>query len=68
MTDKLEIIPTPGLPEDSGDSATKWGTAKPDSAVNLFLQGPQTRSFELGQAIRIFFESIRGFRASHFVG
>jgi uncharacterized protein (TIGR00730 family) len=33
-----------------------------------FLEGPQTRSFELGRAIRIFCEFMRGFRALHFVG
>ena len=33
-----------------------------------FLEGPQTRSFELGRAVRIFFEFMRGFRALHFVG
>ena len=33
-----------------------------------FLEGPQTRSFELRRAVRIFFEFMRGFRALHFVG
>lgn len=33
-----------------------------------FLQGPQSRLFELRRAIRIFFEFIRGFRRLHFVG
>lgn len=33
-----------------------------------FLEGPQPRLFELVRAIRIFFESIRGFRGLHFVG
>jgi uncharacterized protein (TIGR00730 family) len=33
-----------------------------------FLQGPQSRGFELGRACRIFFELMRGFRALHFVG
>ena len=33
-----------------------------------FLQGPQTRTFELGRAIGIFCEFMRGFRALHFVG
>ena len=46
----------------------RWGTAKHDLEGLKFLQGPQTRSFELFQAIRIFFELIRGFRALHFVG
>lgn len=33
-----------------------------------FLQGPQSRGFELRLAIDIFIEFIRGFRALHFVG
>jgi uncharacterized protein (TIGR00730 family) len=32
------------------------------------LQGPQTRGLELGGAIRILFELIRGYRKFHFVG
>ena len=33
-----------------------------------FLEGPQTRSFELVRAVRIFLEFMRGFRALHYVG
>lgn len=33
-----------------------------------FLEGPQTRRFELARAIRIFLEFIKGFRKLHFVG
>ena len=33
-----------------------------------FLEGPQSRGFELRLAFEIFFEFIRGFRALHFVG
>lgn len=33
-----------------------------------FLKGPQSRSFELKRALRIFTEIIRGFRKLHFVG
>ncbi len=33
-----------------------------------FLEGPQTRRFELARAIRIFMELIKGFRHLHFVG
>ena len=47
---------------------THWGKAShPEEAVR-FLQGPQSRSVELGRAVRIFFEFMRGFRALHFVG
>ena len=33
-----------------------------------FLEGPQTRAFELARAVRIFLEFMRGFRALHYVG
>jgi uncharacterized protein (TIGR00730 family) len=33
-----------------------------------FLEGPQTRGYELRRAARIFSEFMRGFRALHFVG
>jgi hypothetical protein len=33
-----------------------------------FLEGPQQRSYELLRATRIFFETLRGFRALHFAG
>jgi len=49
-------------------SATDWGKAPPVQEVTQFLQGPQKRSYELGRAIRIFWEIMRGFRNLHFVG
>jgi uncharacterized protein (TIGR00730 family) len=42
------------------------GSATP-SAIR-FLEGPQPRAFELGQALGLFWELIRGFRALHFAG
>ena len=36
--------------------------------VTRFLEGPQTREFELARAFRIFLEFVRGFRTLHFVG
>ena len=36
--------------------------------VIRFLEGPQTRDFELARAFRIFLEFVRGFRSLHFVG
>lgn len=46
----------------------QWGKGPAAPEVELFLQGPQRRGFELLRAIRIFVELIRGFRALHFVG
>ena len=48
--------------------ARDWGKGEPQPEVIRFLQGPQKRGFELGQALKIFAEIIRGFRALHFVG
>jgi len=45
-----------------------WPSSTPDLSERQFLQGPHTRRHELRQATRVFVESIRGFRALHFVG
>lgn len=39
-----------------------------DQVEIKFLEGPQSRRFELARAFRIFFELIRGFRKLHFLG
>ena len=69
------MSPTPDLGPDvdpphhrPADSITNWGSAPPVPEIRQFLQGPQKRSFELGRAIGIFFEIMRGFRKLHFVG
>lgn len=46
----------------------QWGKISIHSEEERFLEGPKRRTFELWQAIRIFFEFIRGFRRLHFVG
>ncbi len=46
----------------------EWGKTPGAPEEIRFLHGPQTRSFELGRAIEIFFEFLRGFRALHFAG
>jgi uncharacterized protein (TIGR00730 family) len=46
----------------------RWGKASGDPDDRRFLAGPRPRLRELGWAIRIFCEFIRGFRALHFVG
>jgi uncharacterized protein (TIGR00730 family) len=47
---------------------TVWPASTPDPSERFLLQGPNTRRHELRQAVRIFGECIRGFRALHFVG
>lgn len=45
-----------------------WGKATTTPEEKLFLEGPQSRGFELGRAFRIFRELVHGFRSLHFVG
>jgi uncharacterized protein (TIGR00730 family) len=52
----------------ANDRAGNWGKGQADPEITQFLQGPQNRGFELGQAIKIFCEVVRGFRMLHFVG
>lgn len=61
MTLPLRLVPPP--PAES-----EWGKATPDADERKFLVGPRRRSSELGFALRVFFEMIRGFRHLHFVG
>ena len=49
-------------------STTQWGKASPDAEIKQYLQGPQRRSFELGRALGIFFEIMKGYRRLHFLG
>jgi uncharacterized protein (TIGR00730 family) len=49
-------------------SDSKWNKGQSTPEVERFLRGPQTRGFELGRAVYIFAEILRGFRALHFVG
>ncbi len=65
MDRKEEEITEPGPP---ATTVTPPPEAAAEEKEIRFLQGPQTRRFELGRAIRIFREFMRGFRALHFVG
>jgi uncharacterized protein (TIGR00730 family) len=46
----------------------EWGKQPGSPEERKFLEGPQTREFELWRAIRIFGEFMRGFRTFHFLG
>ncbi len=61
-----DFDPEPMPPEPVGG---QWGH-RPEAApeATRFLQGPQPRGFELGQAVRVFLEMVHGFRKLHFVG
>lgn len=60
-------VPIPKANPASGKPGD-WGQGPGGSEVIQFLQGPQRRGFEMGRAVRIFFELLRGFRRLHFVG
>jgi len=49
-------------------SRLKWGKATRSKAEERFLEGPRGRLADLGQALRIFADCIKGFRAFHFSG
>ena len=60
---------TPTLPRPVTESQLlRWGTLAKPTEEAKFLQGPQARGFELGQAVSIFRELIYGFRKLHFAG
>jgi uncharacterized protein (TIGR00730 family) len=56
------------LPPEVARAHTEWGKGPPAPEIARFLQGPQPRGFELARALRIFWETLQGFRALHFVG
>lgn len=69
MSQTRNTDPIAGQPHTGpAPSTTEWGKAPPVPEVAQFLQGPQKRSFELGRAVGIFFEIVRGFRKLHFLG
>ena len=55
--------PQPAVPDYS-----RWGKTPDAPEVRRFLEGPQTRRFELARLCRIMWEFITGFRSMHFVG
>lgn len=67
-----QILKRQPIPAASGCESVKsdseWGKGPAAPEVERFLRGPQPRGFELGRAMYIFVEILRGFRALHFVG
>jgi uncharacterized protein (TIGR00730 family) len=53
---------------ETPEARAQWGKTTASPEEQLFLRGPHGRGFELGRAMRIFRELIKGFRALHFVG
>lgn len=54
--------------EAGSKQSPDWGKRTPDHGEERFLEGPHQRTFELWEALKIFFEFIKGFRVLHFVG
>jgi uncharacterized protein (TIGR00730 family) len=52
----------------TADAMEHEGPASRDEEIRRFLHGPQSRGWELRRAVRIFVETLRGFRGLHFVG
>jgi len=68
QTDVLPAAPPrPLTPETAASGPVIESEASRRDEIR-FLQGPQQRGYELGKAISIFAELIRGFRAFHFLG
>jgi uncharacterized protein (TIGR00730 family) len=51
-----------------GNSDWEKNAKSANAETRQFLEGPQRRGFELGRAVRIFWEFIKGFRTFHFLG
>ena len=60
MTTTVSAVPA--------DTRDQWGKGTRDPSERQFLRGPRARGVELGEAVRIFAECVKGFRALHFVG
>lgn len=56
------------VPVNGNGSDKKWGKVPDTPELSQFLEGPKERTFELGMALRIFWEFIQGFRKLHFIG
>lgn len=63
MSTKVHDAPPANAPQDPD-----WGKRTDDKGEQLFLDGPRSRWEELGSALAVFGEMIKGFRAFHFVG
>lgn len=50
------------------EQSAHWGKEPKTNSERKFLEGPRGRGSELLEAIRIFYECLKGFRAFHFLG
>jgi hypothetical protein len=62
---KEQVVDAPPVPSPPSPA---WGKGTDEPEEGYFLAGPHSRTWELGRAISIFWEFIRGFRALHWLG
>ena len=62
---KEQVVDTPPVPSPP---SPQWGKGTDEPEEGHFLAGPHSRTWELGQALSILWEFIRGFRALHRLG
>jgi uncharacterized protein (TIGR00730 family) len=59
---------TPSTPTPPPATGPEWGKGTRSDKEREFLEGPRPRGVELGEALNIFWQCMRGFRTLHFVG
>src|SRR5687767_5745313 len=62
---KEQVVEAPPVPSPP---SPEWGKGTDEPEEGHFLAGPHSRTWEVGRAISIFIEFIRGFRALHRLG
>jgi len=67
MNEPLGLEPPATTQQGSAASAASWEAGAAPSDEVRFFRGPQPRGFELGKALGIFCEMLRGFRTFHFL-
>ncbi|HEX4145932.1 MAG TPA: TIGR00730 family Rossman fold protein [Pirellulales bacterium] len=65
MPESMGLEPPAKPPGET--TGAEWSGHAADADQIRFFQGPQPRGFELGKALEIFFELMRGFRTFHFL-
>ena len=67
MHESMGLEPPAKPPGEAAAAGATWDASHTDADQVKFFQGPQPRGFELGKALEIFYELMRGFRAFHFL-
>jgi uncharacterized protein (TIGR00730 family) len=54
--------------DTKASNRSDWGTRSENQEERIFLQGPESRVFEVHHAFNVFFEIIKGLKKFHFLG